>query len=318
VRNADRKSLGDLTVKDVIARSRNVATAKIARMLAPNSTQKAAHRLYDLWQKVGMTRPTGADIANEITGNWYDPDVRQWSPIDLANRAFGQGVAVTMPQLARGTATLVNGGYLVQPHLVKGSVVGDEKERVLKAKVARQAKDIMTHVTGSLSWYAAGSLIPGYEIGGKTGTAQIWDSAKGKWKERRFNHNFIGFVGGRKQEYVVIVRLEEPKPIHVKQGDIPLRIESYELFQMVARSTINQLNMKKSKDPNAGRPIIGSDAAKRLEPMRNRQVQQAQKKAKAAAARKAKAAATKSSKDSEKATATGTSQRAGGAGSGGT
>ena len=67
------------------------------------------------------------------------------------------------------------------------------------------------------------------------------------------------------------MRLEEPVPIKIKQGSIPLRIESYELFQMVARATIKHLEMKKSKDPNAGRPIIGTDAARVLDPVRNRQ-----------------------------------------------
>ena len=73
------------------------------------------------------------------------------------------------------------------------------------------------------------------------------------------------------------MRLEEPKPISIKQGAIPLRIESYELYQMIARTTIDQLQMKKSKDPNAGLPIIGSAAARALDPVRNRQVIQASK-----------------------------------------
>ncbi len=278
VRNADHKSEGALKVKDVIALSRNVATAKLARMLAPNSTQKAAERLYGLWQKVGMTDKTGADVGYEEDGTWYDPQEALWSPVDLANRAFGQGVSVTLPQLARGVATIVNGGYLVQPHLAAaGEAAQVEPQRVLKAKTANQAKEILKHVTGSVPWYARGSLIPGYEIGGKTGTAQIWNSKKDRWKERRFNHSFIGFVGGRKQEYVIAVRLEEPVPISIKQGSIPLRIESYQLYQMVARATIDKMKMKKSKDPGAGRPIIGTYAARVLDPVRNRQAVKAAK-----------------------------------------
>jgi cell division protein FtsI/penicillin-binding protein 2 len=253
-----------------------VATAKIARKLAPNSTQKAARRLYSLWKKVGMTDRTGVDISGEERGTWYDPKVRQWAPVDLANRAFGQGVSVTLPQLARGISTIVNGGFLIRPHFVADSEAAQaEPERVLKAKTATQAKEILKHVTGSVPWYAKGSLIPGYEIGGKTGTAQIWDVRKGQWKERRFNHSFIGFVGGQRQEYVIAVRIEEPKPIKIEQGVIPLRIESYELFQMVARATITQMQMKKSKDPEAGLPIVGTEAARKLSPERNRETVQA-------------------------------------------
>lgn len=276
VRNADHKSEGAMRVKDVIAYSRNVATAKIARMLAPNSTQKAARRLYGLWDKLGMPGKTGVGVIGEAKGSWGDPSVVQWAPVELANRAFGQGVSVTLPQLARGFSAIVNGGFRVQPYLAEdteNSAV--EPERVLKAKTANQAKDILRQVTGAVPWYAKGALIPGYDIGGKTGTAQIWDSRKGKWKERRFNHSFVGFVGGRKQEYVIAVRLEEPVPISIKQGSLPLRIESYEAFQTIARTTIKKLKLKKSRDPNAGRPIIGTAAAKQLDPVRNRQAQQA-------------------------------------------
>jgi cell division protein FtsI (penicillin-binding protein 3)/stage V sporulation protein D (sporulation-specific penicillin-binding protein) len=291
VHNSDLGSEGRLTVKDVIAKSRNVATAKIAMKLAPRSTQKAAHRLYDLWEKVGVADRTGVDVANEATGSAFDPDQRTWAPVDLANRAFGQGVAVTLVQLARGVSTLVNGGYLVQPHLVAdGEAAGVEKQRVLKAKVARQAQDILTHVTGSRTHYARGTLIRGYKIGGKTGTAQIWDpamwnkelQAPGDWKKNRFNHSFVGYIGGKRPEVVIAVRLEEPVPIKNEQGNIPLRIESYELFQMLARASIKHLDIRKSKDPNAGRPIAGTDAAKALDPVRNRALMQ---KAKREAAR---------------------------------
>jgi cell division protein FtsI (penicillin-binding protein 3) len=281
VRNADHKSKGSLAVKDVIALSRNVATAKIARRLGSNSN-KAARKLHGLWEKVGMAGKTGVDIANEAAGSWCDPgDGCLWSDVDLANRAFGQGVSVTLVQLATGVSTLVNGGYRVQPHIVDGGEASQvEKERVLRVKVAKQAKDILNHVTGSVPWYAKGSLIPGYEIGGKTGTAQIWDSSRGQWKQRRFNHSFVGYIAGRRQEVVIAVRLEEPKPLMISQGVIPLRIESYELFQMVARAATKQLDMKRSKVPRAGKPIAGTDAARQLDPIGNREaIQQARRAA---------------------------------------
>ncbi|MEX1296224.1 MAG: penicillin-binding protein 2 [Candidatus Limnocylindrales bacterium] len=273
VENADLKSKGALKVKDVVALSRNVATAKIARMLAPNDTQKAARRLFGLWRKVGLSGRTGVDISGEAKGLWYDPRDYLWAPVDLANRAFGQGISVTLPQLARGISTIVNGGYKIQPHFaVEGEAARVDPERVLKAKTARQAKDILRQVTGAVPWYAEGALIPGYDIGGKTGTAQIWNTKKGQWKKKRFNHSFIGFVGGRKQEYVIAVRLEEPIPVEIEQGNIPLRIESYEAFQTIARTTIDKLKMKRSKDPLAGRPIPGTDAARRLAPAWNREI----------------------------------------------
>jgi cell division protein FtsI (penicillin-binding protein 3) len=297
VRNSDHKALGTLTVKDVIARSRNVATAKIAQRLAPRSTQAAARRLFDLWQKVGMTDKTGVDIGAEEAGTWYDPDEKDWAAVDLANRAFGQGIAVTLVQLATGFSTIVNGGYRVQPHVVADSDIADvPRQRVLKAKVARQGRDILMHVTGSVPWYAKGSLISGYMIGGKTGTAQIWDSRRGDWKKDRFNHNFVGFVGGNKPEAVIAVRIEEPKPKIKGQGIIQLKIESYELFQMIARGAIRHLDIRKSRDPDAGKPIIGTDAARVLTPDRNRQAKQRDKRK----ARKEAAKAVSSEKSARK------------------
>jgi cell division protein FtsI (penicillin-binding protein 3) len=282
VNNSDRKSKGPLAVKDVIALSRNVATAKIAQRLAPRSirdpyksTQIAAHKLFDFWDKVGLVGKTGVDIAGEEAGLWCDPDNCQWAPVDLANRAFGQGVSVTLMQLANGLSTLVNGGYRVQPYVVTESDAAHvPKLRVLKAKTARQAREILVHVTGSVPWYAKGSLIPGYMIGGKTGTAQIWDSRKGRWKDNIFNHNFIGFVGGDKPEAVIALRIEEPKAKIHGQGLVDIKIESYELFQNIAKGAIKHLDIRKSKDRNAGLPIIGTYAARVLTPQRNNQTRQ--------------------------------------------
>ena len=96
VRNADHGSNGLKPVKDQIAESRNVVAAKLARMLAPGDTQRAAHKLYDLWATVGVAGRTGTDISGEATGTWRDPDTVPWQPLELANHSFGQGVAATL------------------------------------------------------------------------------------------------------------------------------------------------------------------------------------------------------------------------------
>ena len=220
-------------------------------------------------EKVGLVGRTGVDIAGEEEGLFCHPDTCGWAPVDLANRAFGQGVAVTLLQLANGFSTLVNGGFRVQPHVVAESDAAKvPKYRVLKPKVARQATEILGHVTGSRTHYARGSLIPGYMIGGKTGTAQIWDSSRGMWKDNIFNHNFVGFVGGNKPEAVIAVRIEEPRNKVHGQGIVEIKIESYELFRNIARGAIKHLGIKKSRDKNAGLPILGTDAARSLTPWR--------------------------------------------------
>ncbi len=267
VRNSG-ESIGLAPVRDIIARSRNVGTSKIAFRMAPSDHQKAARILFDLWDRVGMVGKTGVDLASEESGLWYDPASYQWAEMDLANRSFGQGVGVTLMHLATGYATLINGGYRVQPHVVvDGAAASVPKVRVLNAKVAAQVRDILTYVTGSVPTYARGALIPGYLIGGKTGTAQIWDTslgASGGWKRNRFNHSFVGFVGANRPEVLIAVRIEEAAPKATKPY-LDLNIESYELFQMIARGAIKHLDIKRSRDPYAGLPIPGTDAAR--EPM---------------------------------------------------
>ncbi len=264
VRNSG-KSIGLKPVRDIIAKSRNVGTTKIAFRMAPRDHQKAARILFDLWDRVGMVGKTGVDMAGEEAGIWYDPDQYRWAEMDLANRSFGQGVGVTLMHLVTGYATLINGGFRVQPHVVADGEAADvPRERVLNAKVAAQVREILGYVTGSVAAYARGALIPGYMIGGKTGTAQIWDpsiGSNGDWKRNRFNHSFVGFVGANRPEALIAIRIEEAVP-KATRPYLDLNIESYELFQMIARAAIKNLDIKRSRDPYAGLPVPGTEAAR--------------------------------------------------------
>ena len=212
VRNADHGGLGRISVTKAIAYSRNVATARVAAKLGP-SVSRASVRLYETWRLLGIGGPTGVDLASEEDGIVPDPADRAWAPVDLANRAFGQGVNVTLVQLARSFAAMVNGGYLVTPHLsVEVGAELPEPARVLEPRVARQIREILEYVTGGVPHYARGTLIPGYQVGGKTGTAQIWDTVAGKYKEKRFNFSFVGFVGRDDPEVIIAVRLADTRP----------------------------------------------------------------------------------------------------------
>ena len=121
--NADRKGMGWMTFEDAIAYSRNVVAAKVALGLG-KTTRESSAILYDMWIRLGYGQPTGIDVAGEVGGIVRDPALTTWREIDLANGAFGQGVAVTPIQLATAYAALVNGGTLVQPHVVKA--IGDD------------------------------------------------------------------------------------------------------------------------------------------------------------------------------------------------
>ena len=270
VYNADRKSMGVLTVKDVVAYSRNLGITRVAEKLGP-TTDKMSLRLFKMWQRLGIDTPTGIDIAAEAGGIAQDPREKAWAPVDLSNKSFGQGVSVTLAQLAVAFAAMSNGGYLVTPFMVQESEAASaEPEKVLSSKVARQMRDILTHVTGSVYSYAKGSLIFGHAVGGKTGTAQFWQADKGKISDNVFNFTFVGFVGSDEPEAIIAVRIHETKPKIHGQGDIELNVTSFELFRKIAKASIKHLKIRKAKDPDVGFPVARSYADERMTPDRYR------------------------------------------------
>ncbi len=264
VDDADRKAMGSIPFRDVIAYSRNVGAARAARMLG-KTVRSSSIVLYRTWTKLGIGLQTGIDVTGEVTGMVDDPAIKPWAAIDLANRSFGQGVAVTLVQLARSYAAMVNGGYLVEPHVA--TAVGDrsierqEPTRVLSASLSKSLVTLLKYVVTKVPWYATGTLIPGYLVGGKTGTAQIWDSKKHDWVDNVFNFTFVGFLGRTKPEYVIAVRLERSRPEVVKQGVLRQPITSNELFRRVALNVIGVLDLPSSEAPGAGAsPPAGSAA----------------------------------------------------------
>ncbi|HEY7598987.1 MAG TPA: penicillin-binding protein 2, partial [Candidatus Limnocylindrales bacterium] len=175
IRNSDKRGMGPITVAEVLAYSRNVATAKIAAGLGED-TDEAAAALYGMWQRLGLGRPSGVGVSNEAGGLVADPQDTRWSPVDLANRSFGQGVAVTQVQLAAAYAAMVNGGRLVQPHLVAAvdgqPVTATEGAQVFEPELADTLRDLLTSNLGIVDHVAQRTHIAGYVVGGKTGTAQ--------------------------------------------------------------------------------------------------------------------------------------------------
>ena len=99
VRNADHKGMGRISFRDVIAYSRNVATARVASRLGRGTAGSAA-TLHDMWVRLGIGRETGIGLAGETRGIVVDPAEHPWADMDLANRSFGQAVLVTQAQLA--------------------------------------------------------------------------------------------------------------------------------------------------------------------------------------------------------------------------
>jgi cell division protein FtsI/penicillin-binding protein 2 len=252
VDDSDKRAMGWLSFEDAIAYSRNVAAAKVALML-DRDTRTSSIALHEMWTKLGIGRRTGVDVAGEVGGIVTDPRTRAWPDIDLANASFGQGVGVTPIQLAVAFSAMVNGGFRVQPHVV--SAIGDETVApvapapVLSPELSAELRSLMVHVLNEVPQYAQGTLIPRYTVGGKTGTAQIWNPKANDWEPDIFNFSFVGFVGQTGPDAVIAVQIHRAKPLVRGQGDFDLGITSYELFRRIAVDTVSALDIPPGEVP---------------------------------------------------------------------
>jgi stage V sporulation protein D (sporulation-specific penicillin-binding protein) len=242
IEDADRQAMGYMPLRDGIAYSRNVIAAKVALGLAP-TTGKASSILHEVWTRLGFGSPTDIDVAGEVRGLVNDPAINRWSQIDLANGSFGQGIAVTQIQVARAYAAMVNGGVLVHPHVVAGvgaqpvEVVQDAP--VLDPGMTAKLSKLLEHVLAS-PWYEDQSQVPGFVVGGKTGTAQVWDDARKRWVFNLYNFSCVGFIGREEghPDLVVAVKIGEARPLRSATGQIILPVTSHELFRRVATDAV--------------------------------------------------------------------------------
>jgi cell division protein FtsI/penicillin-binding protein 2 len=200
-----------------------------------------------MWHRLGIGETTGIELLNESAGIVADPEDNPWQAIDLVNRSFGQGVAITPLQLATAFCAMVNGGLLPQPHVV--AALGDEAvdppeaEQVMETSLSDKLRNLMVHVVETGPHYAAETLIPNYIVGGKTGTAQIWDSRAGDWMPNTYNHSFVGFVGGNRPEAVIMVRIHDTEPTVERKWGKTLEMTSNALFRRVAQDVISVMEI---------------------------------------------------------------------------
>jgi cell division protein FtsI/penicillin-binding protein 2 len=109
---------------------------------------------------------------------------------------------------------------------------------------------LMQHVLAS-PWYVDKSQVPGYWIGGKTGTAQVWDAARNRWLNNVFNFSCVGFIGrtAGHPDLIVAVKIQEAVPNRNAQGQLVLPITSTELFRRIATDSITTAGLLAPLDP---------------------------------------------------------------------
>lgn len=256
----DHKAWGPTTFQKGISYSRNVVASRAAFTLG-STVDAASQALYDAWQQLGIGQTTGVDVAGEVPGIVDDPSVQPWAKIDLANRSFGQGVAVTLLQLATSFAAMANGGHSVVPHVV--ATVDDQpvqlapQTQLISPSLSSALEKLMVNVVTTVSYYKKETTIPGYLVGGKTGTAQIWDPRTNDWMPNTYDLSFVGFVGKGQPQAIIAVRLSHVLPKVIAQGVLQYPFSPEALFRRIAVDLIDAHDLPPAQAtaaPSTGAP----------------------------------------------------------------
>ena len=208
IRNWDGNAWGPQTMKGCMAHSLNVCLAYVA------SEKLGAAYFYEYLDAFGMGSVTGIDVAGEVSGQLRTPRHPEWTEADLGTNSFGQGVSVTPIQLIAAVGAVANDGIMVQPHVVK-AVVGSEgpywpKPTVLGRPISKATADELTAMLQeTLQGETKQALVEGYELAGKTGTAQI--PAEHGYDPKWTIASFVGWGPLPDPEFLVLVRIDKPE-----------------------------------------------------------------------------------------------------------
>ncbi len=186
----------NLTAEEILIRSGNIGSIKIAQKVGLENFKDFLENL-DLLNKIQF------DI--EEVGN---PIPFKWGKCKLATSAYGHGITTTPLQLAKAYAIIANGGYKVKPTLIKKEKNLKRGEQIITKENSNKINEILRKIVTSEQGTANLANIDGYEIAGKTGTAQ--KSIKGKYSKKKIN-TFASIFPISSSKYVLIVLLDEPK-----------------------------------------------------------------------------------------------------------
>ena len=209
IREYDNKIPPNLTVEEILIRSGNIGSVRVAQKIG-------IEKFKSFLEKIGVLNKIEFDI--EEVGQ---PIKFRWGKCKLATSSFGHGITTTPLQLAKGYAIITNGGYDVIPTLIKKKYTKTKfKNKILNDDVSEKINPILRKIVSNKEGTAGFANIKGYQVGGKTGTAQ--KTLDGSYTKEKVN-TFAAIFPTSKPKYVLIVLLDEPKPnkeyvYHYKDG----------------------------------------------------------------------------------------------------
>ncbi len=201
---------GVLTMAETLHYSSNICASKIGEKIGKEY-------LHDYLKDFGFGDKLGIDLPGESKGKIQN--LGNWGPVELATISFGQGISVTAIQLVNALSTIANGGYHMQPYIVKkivnpkGDIITEKKPKVLKRVISYDTSNTVRKILKGVVDKGTGGMaqISGYGVAGKTGTAQIPNPEKGGYYADKYIASFVGFAPTDKPKLTLLVLLNDPK-----------------------------------------------------------------------------------------------------------
>ena len=191
----DDKIPSDLTAEDILVRSGNIGSARIAEKIGIENYEK-------FLKDIGILSDLRFDI-----GEVGETQMGRWGKCKLLTVGFGHGIATTLLQLTKGYSIISNGGFEVNPTLIKKDK-SKKVKRILNKEVSKNLNPILRKIVSTAEGTAGFANVKGYEVGGKTGTADI--AVKGGYSKKKIN-TFASVFPISNPKFVLAVMLDEPK-----------------------------------------------------------------------------------------------------------
>ncbi len=238
----DHERYGMLTVREVIAKSSNIGTGKIALMLGQD-------KLFPYLQAFGFGRVTGILARQGESAGILRP-LSQWSKVSITRVPMGQGVAATPLQMINAMSAVANGGALMTPRIVKqvndsaGRVVEIYSPRMVRQVIAPSTARMMTQSLEDVvsdQGTAQAASVPGFTVAGKTGTAQKF--VNGEYSKEKYVASFIGYLPAENPQFVMLVMVDEPKGKQYYGGQV-----AAPAFAEMSKKIVQCLNLEPKKE----------------------------------------------------------------------
>ena len=198
---------GSETFKQGVQNSCNPVFVEVGRRLGVS-------KMYDYIEAFGLNKKTGIDLPGEASSIMYNE--KDVGPVELATISFGQSISVTPIQLITSVCSIVNDGVRMQPRLVKaytdnkGNITKEVEPVQVKQVISKETSAQMREIMESVVTDGGGKIayLPGYRLGGKTGTAQ--KVINGKYAEGHYVCSFVGMAPADDPQIVVLAIVDEP------------------------------------------------------------------------------------------------------------